>query len=117
MSEDKAQQSEQETQQIVKHELSSNHIQVYVNAGEVGFSSYDIRVKLGQLVERDGQTIAEVNFTLMMSPQHAKVLTAAMAQSIRAYEAQHGEISLQAKTPLLQKAATEAEAKSKAKTD
>ena len=64
---------------------------VYCNSASFGFSAWDIRLKLMELIE------ANVNVehgTVVMSPAHAKAFLEAFQSAIRQYEEKFGEIDL-----------------------
>ena len=67
---------------------------IYVNSTKMGLSPWDIRLILGQVVEEGGDQLHQDMVTVVMSPQHAKAFSAAVAQTVATYEAQFGEIDL-----------------------
>jgi hypothetical protein len=71
-----------------------DHREIYSNTTKVGFGPWDIRLIFGHIVEgaSPSQQVSEDLVTIVMSPQHAKVLIASWEKVIKAYEGQFGAI-------------------------
>jgi hypothetical protein len=71
-----------------------NHQEIYSNTTKVGFGPWDIRLIFGHIIEGalPTQQVSEDLVTVVMSPQHAKVLIASWDKVVKAYEAQFGTI-------------------------
>ncbi len=66
----------------------------YANAVDLGASLWDIKLRFAEVLEvREKKTIVMRELAkVYLSPQHAAVLAAALANSIREYEKQFGKI-------------------------
>ncbi len=83
------------TERTLKHVRSATHASVYANNVQTEVSLFDIKVSFGEFIEADGNhVIFEDKVTIILSPQHAKVLAAALAQNIGHYENQFGIINI-----------------------
>jgi hypothetical protein len=72
---------------------AADYKNMYVNATKMGVSPWDIRVTVGQVIENaDGTNVTEEQITLLMSPQHAKVVLQSLQTTIEVYERTFGEI-------------------------
>jgi hypothetical protein len=72
---------------------SESMFTVYVNNTEVGFTPWDIRFKFREIMDSQGdQPIIKKHGTAVMAPAHAKVLAAALQQTISMYEEKFGNI-------------------------
>lgn len=70
-----------------------NYQEIYSNTTKVGVSPWDLRIIYGHMVEQaPGQQVVEDLVTIVMSPQHAKVLYAHWARAIKTYEDRFGVI-------------------------
>lgn len=68
---------------------------LYVNSVEMGLSSWDIRIKLGEILDqRENVTTVKSHGTIVMSPSHAKAMLEALQKTVRIYEEKFGEIDL-----------------------
>ena len=68
---------------------------IYANQIQVGFTPWDIQMMFRNVYIVDtGKTTIENVATIIMSPQHAKVMTQILIQHIMDYERQHGVITL-----------------------
>jgi hypothetical protein len=84
---------------------SEQPLLIYCNHALVAMTVWDITIDIGQAQLRevrereDGQTVIPVDFKarIVMSPQHAKAFSQALAQNLRQYENDFGEIKLQPK--------------------
>jgi len=73
---------------------SPNHHEVYTNTSKVGMGPWDMRLIFGHLIEgaTPNQQVMEDLVTVVMSPQHAKVLLLSWQSAIKAYEDNFGAI-------------------------
>lgn len=79
---------------------SPNHVSIYSNNVEVGVSAWDVRIKLGEIVEaNDNRLDISILATLFMSPPHAKAFSKVLAENIKKYEAAMGEIPMPPENP------------------
>jgi hypothetical protein len=70
---------------------------IYANSTEMGFTPWDIRFKLGEIVGLGSQSNsvqAKHIATVLMSPGHAKAVFEALERTIKLYEEKFGEIDL-----------------------
>jgi hypothetical protein len=73
-----------------KHEFS-----IYCNGIEVGFTPWDIRLVIKEIVDvLDQKPVIVKHGTIAMSPPHAKAMLEAMQRAIAIYEEKFGEIDL-----------------------
>ncbi len=83
------------TERTMKRVRSPNHVSVYANNVQIEVNLFDIKVSFGELMEaREDQVTFEDKVTVIFSPQHAKVLAAALLQNIGNYEKQFGIINI-----------------------
>ncbi len=75
---------------------SANFLSLYINNTKFGYTQWDIQMVCSQLIITADMSKAQVEelATLTMSPQHAKAMYLSMANNLRLYEAEHGEIVL-----------------------
>jgi hypothetical protein len=73
---------------------SPNHHEVYTNISKVGIGPWDMRLIFGHLIEgaTPNQQVMEDLVTVVMSPQHAKVLLSGWQTAMKAYEDNFGAI-------------------------
>jgi hypothetical protein len=71
-----------------------NYREIYANVSRVALSAWDLRIVFGQSVEgeKPGTLTIKDMFTVVMSPQHAKVLLDSWVQAIKTYEDNFGVI-------------------------
>ena len=80
---------------VPKYWDSEKPFVIYINATEMGITPWDIRIKLMEHVDSEGITpIVKKHGAIVMSPVHAKVMLAALAQTVSNYEEKFGEIDL-----------------------
>ena len=72
----------------------SDHREIYTNSSKIGTTPWDMRIVFGHVIDlpQMGQQKLEDLVTIVMSPQHAKVLLGAWTKAIEAYEATFGTI-------------------------
>lgn len=75
---------------------SDNFIKVYANSANIEVTPWDVKFVFGELNRIDNVVKIEESVAVTMSPQHAKALLGVLANNIRAYEEQVGEIKLPA---------------------
>lgn len=76
-------------------ENEKSGFRVYCNAIEFGYSPWDIRLIIKELVEaRDQQTTFVTHGTIAMSPVHAKAALEALQKTVAIYEEKFGEIDI-----------------------
>jgi hypothetical protein len=63
----------------------------YSNGTHLGFSPWDIRIKLMEIIDKDNLTEHGI---VIMSPAHAKALLAALQSTVQQYEDKYGEIDI-----------------------
>jgi Protein of unknown function (DUF3467) len=80
--------------QVMPGSKHPDHQEIYSNTTKAGFGPWDIRLIFGHIIEGalPNQQVAEDLVTVVMSPQHAKVLIASWEKIIKAYEDQFGII-------------------------
>ena len=74
---------------------------IYVNSALVQLGAFDFRISVGVAPEDDkpDEVIRlEEHAQLIMSPQHAKALLRALANNVKKYEDEFGEINLMPKS-------------------
>jgi hypothetical protein len=71
-----------------------DHREIYTNTSKVGVGPWDIRLIFGHIIEGTipNQQVMEDLVTIVMSPQHAKVLVASWEKAIKTYEDNFGVI-------------------------
>ena len=76
--------------------VGSEASSIYVNSTEMGFSSWDVKIKLGEIAGQrdDGRLQVKHVGTILMAPGHAKAVLEALQKTIRLYEEKFGEIDL-----------------------
>ena len=67
---------------------------IYSNAANLEVTVWDFTFFFGQLIKRNNKPCIEYELAVTMSPQHAKVLSQILAQNVKDYEANVGEIKL-----------------------
>lgn len=69
------------------------HKEWYSNTTRIGVTPWDVHIVFGHVIEHGpAQQNIEDLVSIVMSPQHAKVLLGQWAQAIQTYEAQFGPI-------------------------
>ena len=69
-------------------------IEVYANVSHAGLTPWDIQLTFSRLDSSDGTTRTRELVSVVVSPQHAKALSAVIQNSVRIYEETFGEIKL-----------------------
>jgi len=71
-----------------------DHREIYTNTSKIGLGPWDIRLIFGHLIEgaTPQQQVMEDLVTIIMSPQHAKVLLASWQNALKTYEDNFGVI-------------------------
>jgi len=72
---------------------SDNLPTIYSNNTQIEVSTWDIRLKFGEILSASPQKITVRSLVdIVMSPQHAKALTVLMVNAIKEYETNCGKI-------------------------
>ena len=81
--------------QNVSVSQGQNFFKVYVNNTEIGFTPWDIRLTLSEILggDRAGIHVEKLGM-LVMSPLHAKALLKALDTALSKYEGRFGKIEL-----------------------
>ena len=66
----------------------------YVNNANVASAFYDLSIMFSEIQSGPGEAVVLDKCRVTMSPAHAKALALALAENIRRWEAQFGEIRL-----------------------
>jgi hypothetical protein len=79
---------------VVPGPKHADHREVYTNTSKIGMGPWDLRLIFGHLIEgaTASQQIIEDLVTVIMSPQHAKVLLSSWQNAIKTYEETFGVI-------------------------
>lgn len=86
---------------------SPEHREIYTNTTKIGVTPWDLRIIFGHAVQRATSFSSEDLVTVVMSPQHAKVLLGAWTKALENYEKAFGEVKdLTALTKTTTKAAS-----------
>lgn len=79
----------------VKRIRAANHVSLYANNAQVEVSLFELKLSFGEMVEADEHHVTfEDKFTVILSPQHAKILAAAFMTNVANYEKQFGKINI-----------------------
>ncbi len=79
----------------MKRTQAANHLSIYANNAQMQVSLYDVKIAFGQVTEVEEKHVAfEDQVTVILSPQHAKVLAGLLVQNVAQYEKQFGEIKI-----------------------
>jgi hypothetical protein len=74
---------------------STAFVHVYTSNVQIETSVFDVRLTFGdKRSQADGRTYIEQSLEVVMSLQHAKALVLTLAQNLKHYEEQVGEIKL-----------------------
>lgn len=71
---------------------SSEHREIYTNTTKIGLTPWDLRIVFGHAVQKPNGFASEDLVTVVMSPQHAKVLLGAWTKALENYEKMFGEV-------------------------
>lgn len=71
---------------------SPEHREIYTNTTKIGLTPWDLRIVFGHAVQKANAFASEDLVTVVMSPQHAKVLLGAWTKAVENYEKMFGEI-------------------------
>ena len=68
--------------------------EIYSNVSRVAISPWDLRLVFGQTVEgaTQGQLVMQDVMTVVISPQHAKILLESWTTAMKTYETHFGEV-------------------------
>lgn len=77
---------------LPKYVSSPDHKYVYINGSRMGFSPWDFRIICSSAKDNNGDGVNEDQVTLIMSPQHAKVMLQNWITTIKGYEELFGLI-------------------------
>jgi len=73
---------------------SPNFQTIYSNVVRAGFTPWDVRVTLGQVIEPEiSTTQTEEQVTFVMSPQHFKAMLNVLNKVLATWETQFGQVS------------------------
>lgn len=79
----------------IRRTRSPNFTRIYTNNAQIGFSTWDMRMDLGEVIDQeDGMLVIEDRIRVVMSLHHAKAFITALVQSFDAFEKQVGDIKL-----------------------
>ena len=81
---------------ITERVREENYTRIYANNIQVGFSSWDMRITFGELVDGPDGSLTKVaeRATVTMSLHHAKAAIHVLMEQLTALEKQFGEIPL-----------------------
>ena len=75
--------------------LAPHYRSVYANSALVGFTPFDVRIVLGEVLEvTDDKLVIEEQVKINMSPQHAKSLLGLLDAKVKEYEAKYGSLNV-----------------------
>lgn len=69
------------------------YVSTYVNSAQVQMNFFDFRINFGEIVEISEEKLSIVNkVTIIMTPEHAKLLSNILALNVKRYEEEMGTI-------------------------
>jgi hypothetical protein len=79
----------------IEYLLDESHFSVYTNRVEINISTWDVRIKIMEILEKDGGALKiKKHGSVVMTPLHAKALLRALDSTLKQYEERFGEIDL-----------------------
>ncbi len=79
----------------IEYVPTESRFSVYTNRVEITISTWDVRFKIMEILEKDGDTLRiKKHGDVVMAPLHAKALARALESTIKQYEEKFGEIDL-----------------------